>query len=104
MHTLGKAGHADVPCARRMVLTRPHAALAANETEVAERFRQYCLPTFREGWCAPRGIARLAHALSAVALLTLSSVCPCAVFEPPRTLVARPACLECSGGAVLRWT
>ena len=26
--------------------------LAVNDTEVAERFRLYCLPTFREGWCA----------------------------------------------------
>jgi hypothetical protein len=45
------------------VLTRAHAALAANETEVAERFRQYCLPTFREGWRAPHGTARLAPAV-----------------------------------------
>ena len=35
---------------RRMVLTREHAALAVNDTEIAERFRLYCLPTFREGW------------------------------------------------------
>ena len=40
------------PCLRRMVLTREHAMLAVNDTEVAERFRLYCLPTFREGWCA----------------------------------------------------
>ena len=74
-----------------MVLTRAHAALAANETEVAERFRQYCLPTFREGWCALRGPARLAHALPAAALSTSLSACPCAVFEPLCTLAARPA-------------
>jgi hypothetical protein len=74
-----------------MVLTRAHAALAANETEVAERFRQYCLPTFREGWCALRGPARLAHALPAAAMSTSLSACPCAAFEPLCALAARPA-------------
>ena len=44
----------SMPCLRRMVLTREHAVLAVNDTEVAERFRLYCLPTFREGWCALR--------------------------------------------------